>query len=184
VSLVAGWAEPEEFHRYGKYAATWISEMPARNDVPPRELGRVLDFGCGAGRVIRHWPAISDCELHGCDYNPYLVQWCADNLPFGEFRANELEPPLPYDDDFFDCVYSLSIFTHLDAELQVPWMEEAGELVVLESEHSGSSGCAAYHPERYVREVLAGDLAIVDYSPGGALDIQQDAVLFRKPEAR
>ena len=222
VGLVAGWAKPDEFHRFGRYAATWIAEMLARNGAPPRGLSVLLDFGCGCGRVIRHWPALTDAELHGCDYNPYLVGWCADNLAFGDFRVNGSEPPLPYEDDFFDCVYALSIFTHLEADLQVPWIEEltrvvkpgglllptfhgrsrveymrtqegqheliapgfeAGELVVISAERSGSNACAAYHPERYVREVLARGLEIVDYSPGGALDIQQDAVLMRKPRA-
>ena len=220
IALVAGHAGPADFYRYGRYAATWVAEMLARNGTEPRDLGRVLDFGCGCGRVIRHWPAFTDAELHGCDYNPYLVGWCAEHLPFAESRANALEPPLPYDDDSFDLVYSLSIFTHLDEGLQVPWIEEltrvvrpgglllptfhgrsrveamrphaeayeqiapgfeAGELVVLGPEQSGGSGCAAYHPERYIREVLARGLELVDFSPGGALDIQQDAVLLRKP---
>ncbi len=220
IALVAGLAKPEEFHRYGRYAATWIAEMLSRNGVQPKELGRMLDFGCGCGRVARHWPAFTGAEVHGCDYNPYLVRWCSAHLDSGEFRVNGLEPPLPYEDDFFDCVYSLSIFTHLEADLQVPWMEEltrvvrpgglmlhtfhgrsrveymrahegeheriapgfeAGELVVIDSGQSGGSGCAVYHPERYIREVLARNLEIVDYSPAGALDIQQDAVLFRRP---
>ena len=222
VALVAGWIEPQEFERYGKYAATWIAEMLARNGVQPRDLGTLLDFGCGCGRVIRHWPPLTDAKLHGCDYNPHLVRWCAENLPFGDFRVNGLEPPLPYEDDSFDLVYALSIFTHLDADLQLPWMEEltrvvrpgglllttfhgrsrveymrtegqyeriapgfeAGELVVIDSERAGSSECAAYHPERYIREVLGRGLELLDFSPGGALDIQQDAVLFRKPGPR
>ncbi len=222
IALVAGWIKPEEFHRYGRYAVTWIAEMLARNGVQPRDLGRMLDFGCGCSRVIRHWPDFTDAELHGCDYNPYLVEWCSANLPFGEYRLNAPDPPLPYEDDFFDFVYSLSIFTHLDADQHVPWIEEltrvvkpgglllptfhgrsrveymrshdgqheliapgfeAGELVVIGSGQSGSNACAAYQPERYIREVLARGLEIVDFSPGGALDIQQDAVLLRKPAA-
>jgi SAM-dependent methyltransferase len=220
VGLVAGFIAPGEFHRYGRYAATWIAEMLARNGVPAGGLGRILDFGCGCGRVIRHWPAFTQAELRGCDYNPHLVAWCAQNLPFAEFRANDLEPPLPYEDDSFDFVYALSIFTHLDADLHLAWIEEltrvvkpgglllptfhgrsrveymrahegeyeriapgfdAGELVVIEADRSGSSACAAYHPERYIREALGRGLEILDYSPGGALDIQQDAVLFRRP---
>ena len=46
------------------------------------------------------------------------------------------------------------------------------------------SECGAYHPERYIREVLGQGLDLLDFSPGGALDIQQDAVLFRKPGPR
>jgi SAM-dependent methyltransferase len=220
VALVGGSLDRDQFYRYGKYAATWIAEMLARNDVPPSGLGTILDFGCGCGRVIRHWPAITQAKLYGSDYNPYLVRWCAENLPFGDFRRNQLEPPLPFDDDTFDLVYSLSIFTHLDAELQVPWIEElsrvtkpggvllptfhgrsrveymrdhpaayeriapgfeAGELVVIAENQSGSNECSVYHPERYIREVLGTGLELLDFSPAGALDIQQDAVLFRKP---
>ncbi len=219
VGLVAGWIRPDEFYRYGSYAATWISEMLARNDVNPQSLGTVLDFGCGCGRVIRHWPRFTRAKLYGSDYNPRLVEWCAANLPFGRFEINGLEPPLPFADESFDLVQALSVFTHFDAEMHVPWMQElirivkpggvllptfhgrsrveymrtegqyeqiapgfdAGELVVIGSQHAGSSGCAAYHPERYIREVLGRGLELVDFSPGGALDIQQDAVLFRKP---
>ena len=219
VALVAGWIKPTEFLQYGRYAATWITEMLARNGVDPRELGAVLDFGCGCGRVIRHWPQLTDGQLYGSDYNSHLVGWCKENLPFGDFRVNDLEPPLPFEDDTFDFVYSLSIFTHLDARLQLPWMEEltrvvkpgglllptfhgrsrleymrmegqyekiapgfeAGELVVIDSDRADSNECAAYHPERYIREVLTRGLEIVDFSPSGALDIQQDAVLLRKP---
>jgi SAM-dependent methyltransferase len=219
VGLVAGDSRREDFFRYGRYAATWIAEMLERNGVSPSGLGSLLDFGCGCGRVIRHWPGFTNAQLSGCDYNPYLVRWCAENLPFGDFRVNELEPPLPFEDESFDLVYSLSIFTHLHADLQRPWIDEltrvtkpggvllptfhgrsrvefmygndlydrvaprfeAGELVVLEGAAAGSNECAVYHPERYVRDVLGQDLELLDFSPAGALDIQQDAVLFRKP---
>jgi hypothetical protein len=40
------------------------------------------------------------------------------------------------------------------------------------------------YPERYIREVFGQGLDLLDFSPGGALDIQQDAVLFRKPGPR
>ena len=55
--------------------------------------------------------------------------WCADNLTFADFEVNTLEPPLPYEDDRFDLVYSVSIFTHLDEVLQRPWIEELARVV-------------------------------------------------------
>ena len=88
----------------------------------------MMDFGCGCGRVTRHLKDLPG-NVHGSDYNPHLVHWCAEHLPFGEFRTNDAEPPLPYDDDFFDFLYSISIFTHLDEPLQVPWMHELARVV-------------------------------------------------------
>jgi SAM-dependent methyltransferase len=67
--------------------------------------------------------------VHGSDYNPHLARWCAEELSFGEFTANGAEPPLPYPDDSLDFLYSVSIFTHLDEPLQMPWITELTRVV-------------------------------------------------------
>lgn len=215
LGLVAGDAKGPEFLDIGVLGVTWIKEMLARNGTSAGELDSIFDFGCGCGRLLRHWKGVTNARLYGSDYNPYLIEWCRENLPVGEFATNGLEPPLPFEDDSFDFLYSLSIFTHLAEPIQVPWMREvtrvvkpgglllltfhgrsrlrtlteplissfeSGELTVWQPEQSGGSGCAVWHPERYIRDVLAQDVEIIDYSPAGALDVQQDAVLFRKPE--
>jgi SAM-dependent methyltransferase len=87
-------------------------------------LGTVLDFGCGCGRMIRHLPKHTNAALSGCDYNAELIAWDQRNLPFAEFRQNELAPPLPYPDNSFDLVYARSVFTHLTEELQLRWIAE------------------------------------------------------------
>jgi len=57
---------------------------------------------------------------------------------------------------------------------------QRGELVVLGEEVSGQNNCAAFHPETYVRNVLAKDFEIVDFVPEGALgNPKQDAWLLR-----
>ncbi len=108
--------------------AAWIRDTLARNAAPVDDLAALLDFGCGCGRVTRHWRDLPG-EVHGSDYNPLLVRWCAQHLPFAEFRTNGLEPPLPHADDSFDFCYSISIFTHLDEPLQIPWMSELVRVV-------------------------------------------------------
>jgi SAM-dependent methyltransferase len=95
----------------------------------PEELGAVLDFGCGCGRVARHWAALRGPELHGCDYNPALVDWCAANLCAMRAYRNELAPPLPQVSGSFDLIYALSVFTHLDVELQGAWLAEYRRLL-------------------------------------------------------
>ncbi|RYD53591.1 MAG: class I SAM-dependent methyltransferase [Sphingobacteriales bacterium] len=85
----------------------------------------ILDWGCGPGRVIRHFPALlPDTRCYGSDYNPAYVRWCAANLPEIHFEPNGLTPPLPFADQQFALVYALSIFTHLSEENHFLWMQE------------------------------------------------------------
>jgi SAM-dependent methyltransferase len=118
----------ERFETGGVKTAAWIRDLLARNGVDLNEIDALLDFGCGCGRVVRHWSDLPG-SVHGSDYNPNLVRWCSDNLPFAKFVANAAEPPLPYADDSFDLLYSISIFTHLDEPLQMPWMREVARVV-------------------------------------------------------
>jgi SAM-dependent methyltransferase len=116
------------FEATGAKGAAWIRGMLTRNGVDMDAIGELLDFGCGCGRVIRHWKDLPGA-VHGTDYNPHLVAWCAEHLSFAEFDVNSFEPPLPFEDDRFDLLYSISIFTHLDAPQQVPWMRELARVV-------------------------------------------------------
>ena len=52
------------------------------------------------------------------------VEWCRANLPFARFEINRLDPPLEFEDESFDLVYALSVFTHLTDELQLAWRDE------------------------------------------------------------
>jgi len=57
---------------------------------------------------------------------------------------------------------------------------ESGSLVVVSGEEAGSNECAAYHPERYVRDVLAQGFTVVDFVPGDIKGTSQDSYLLRK----
>jgi SAM-dependent methyltransferase len=78
---------------------------------------RVLDFGCGAGRVLRHFmPEATTAEFWGCDLHEPTIAWLADNLsPPVRFFVNDSRP-LPQPDGYFDLVYALSVFTHITYE--------------------------------------------------------------------
>jgi SAM-dependent methyltransferase len=213
IRLVAGIDNTAVFYWGGVLGARWIRGILAKNGLDITQCDTLLDFGCGCGRILRHWQALNGPQLFGTDYNPYLIQWCQRALPFVACQTNELAPPLPYEDGQFDLIYTISIFTHLEEQLQLLWMEElkrilkpggrllftvhglthlhvltaeqralfeAGELVVSRPEHSGDNECSTYHPESYVRRVLAKEFLIVDFIPGGAKDANQDVFLVQK----
>jgi SAM-dependent methyltransferase len=78
---------------------------------------RVLDFGCGAGRVLRQFlPEAESGEFWGCDLYEPTVEWLQENLspPF-RFYVNERRP-MPHPDSYFDLVYAISVFTHITDE--------------------------------------------------------------------
>jgi SAM-dependent methyltransferase len=86
---------------------------------------RVLDFGCGAGRTLRHFLAeAQEAEIWGCDIDGESINWLAEHLcpPLHVF-PNEPEPPLDQPSASFDLVWSLSVFTHL-TESWSRWLVE------------------------------------------------------------
>ncbi len=76
---------------------------------------RVLDFGCGAGRVLRQFVREHrDADLWGCDVHEPSIAWLQAHLspPLHVF-VNDTAPPLPLETDSVDLVYALSVWTHL-----------------------------------------------------------------------
>jgi SAM-dependent methyltransferase len=76
---------------------------------------RVLDFGSGAGRIVRHALAEDPgAEFWACDIDAPSIAWLDDHLspPLHVARISEW-PPTPFRDDQFDLVYCFSVFTHL-----------------------------------------------------------------------
>lgn len=90
-----------------------------------RTLEPILDFGCGCGRVMRHlWAADPGLSVWGTDINEEQVAWCRANLPFARVDVNGPRPPLAAPESTFGLAYAFSVFTHLPAELQGPWVRE------------------------------------------------------------
>ncbi len=84
----------------------------------------ILDFGCGCGRLARQFPGRTTAAITGSDYNPDLIGWCHEHLPFGTFVINELLPPTEFEKDQFDLIIARSVFTHLPEAEQKSWMAE------------------------------------------------------------
>jgi ubiquinone/menaquinone biosynthesis C-methylase UbiE len=86
----------------------------------------ILEWGCGPARIIRHLPDLLDksCEVFGSDYNLFTIEWCKKNIPNVTFITNNLEPPLKFQNNFFNIIYANSVLTHLSEKMHFAWFQE------------------------------------------------------------
>jgi SAM-dependent methyltransferase len=86
---------------------------------------RILDFGCGAGKLLRHFlPETVTCEFIGCDIDEPSIEWLREHFspPLNVFVCSE-EPGLTLPDEHVDLVLAMSVFTHL-TEHWAGWLRE------------------------------------------------------------
>jgi SAM-dependent methyltransferase len=91
---------------------------------------RVLDFGCGSGRFLRHLlNAGTGAVFEGCDIDEPSVSWLAGHLPPPHtVFLNDPDPPLPRPDGHYRLIYATSVFTHLTRTWS-SWMCELHRLL-------------------------------------------------------
>jgi SAM-dependent methyltransferase len=114
VGSLEGQANPfEYYHELGhRTYAEIVDRLPPGWSFNEK---RILDFGCGAGRTLRHFVREAEVsEAWGCDIDEASVSWLRENLcpPFKTF-LNGPEPPLSQPSSSFDLIWGISVFTHL-----------------------------------------------------------------------
>lgn len=167
INSVAGTADVTHFLESGRHCFQAIEEMLRANGADPRAIGDVLEFGCGSGRLLRHWTPSERVRLHGTDYNPDLISWCERHFTHGRFAVNPLDGPMPYPDTSFDFGYAWSVFTHLSEELGDHWISELARVL-----RPGGLLLTTFHGEFYVsflsrpeqRAFAAGEIVV--HRPG------------------
>jgi len=115
----------EEYLTSGEVHVHNMFEAVTASGFSLKSRDRILDFGCGSGRMIRHLKRQSEsCEIWGTDINANFVYWCQQYLepPF-HFVTTTTVPHLPFEDGYFDFVYAGSVFTHID-DLADAWLLE------------------------------------------------------------
>ena len=127
--LVAGTDDIGWFIRSGQLAARSMQDLLEHHGAKIERLDAILDFGCGADRVIRNFYRMKGPDICGTDYNLTLIEWCKQNLGFAHFQVNEMAAPLAYQDEKFDFIYVLSVFTHLRESQQLFWIRELSRVL-------------------------------------------------------
>jgi SAM-dependent methyltransferase len=107
--------DPEQFLATGRAdvaaSASWLTEL----GVGPR-WGRVLDFGCGAGRLSQALAEHAD-EVVGVDVSPPMLDVARELDASGRcaFVLNESQDLGQFTASSFDLVYSELVLQHLPA---------------------------------------------------------------------
>lgn len=65
--------------------------------------GRVLELGCGGGRVTGFLAAISD-QVHGLDVSPAMLEYCRRKYPRATFEQGDLRDLSPYGSGSMDVI--------------------------------------------------------------------------------
>lgn len=83
----------------------------------PSPAKKVLDWGCGVGRVTRHLPEFfPEADITGIDINQSSIQWLQQHIPNSKFLlASDIHPPLSSP---FDLIIGISVLTHIPADQQ------------------------------------------------------------------
>lgn len=123
---VHGSTQPARFIEVGAQVAHRLAEEihAMRIDLPA--ASRILDFGCGCGRVLRHLQQqFTQYRFYGTDIDGEAILWCQTHLQVpGEFVQNRHRPPAAFAENMFDIVYAVSVFTHLPEDRQLEWLQE------------------------------------------------------------
>lgn len=114
----------ESFFETGESFARSVELGLVAADTSLRDCRRILDFGCGAGKVLQFLVTATDAELHGCDIHAGSIHWAQRNIGDARFEQSGFYPPLSYSDASFDCIFAWSVFSHLDEPTQDAWLGE------------------------------------------------------------
>jgi SAM-dependent methyltransferase len=118
----------EAFQRLGPETRTVLIDLLP--DDWSFEGRRVLDFGCGPGRTLRHFlPEAETAEFWGTDIDgPSIESVKAELCPPMHALRCEPSPPLGLEYGSFDLCWAISVFTHL-ADNSLPWLVELHRLL-------------------------------------------------------
>ena len=127
IQRVAGPISTEAFLFSG---ASWYANLLnlASGEAPIERTARILDWGCGCGRIARYFVKDGYADLHGIDIDPFNSEWMQRHHG-ANFFAVEPDVPSRLPDAFFDIVYGHSVFTHLSEQAQFDWLSELRRVV-------------------------------------------------------
>jgi SAM-dependent methyltransferase len=152
IELTQGNHDGAQYKRLGYRFYRHLMDVIGRHRNPAM-LRRVLDWGCGSGRIAANF-LVEKNQPHvcGCDVNDEAIDWCKANLSGAEFHVTGRLPPLPVASESFDLILALGVvggFGPAEFELWLPELKRVltpkGLLII--STQGAFSAAVRFPPE-------------------------------------
>ena len=120
---------------------------------------RLLDWGCGCGRVSRYLRA-DYRNIWGADIDPKNLSWCEQNLKMQTIELGAT-PTGILPENSFDVIFGISVMSHLSLDHQILWLRELYDSlsengILLLSFHGVSSALRSMSNELFSRFLSEG----------------------------
>jgi SAM-dependent methyltransferase len=125
---VSGLTNDRDFAAHGVEIFRALAQASPK---PIADYRSILDFGCGCGRLARMFKGHPN-RIVGCDIDKRHVNWVAGNLGYMTACLTSVNPPLPFGDNEFDAIFSISIFSHLTEKSQDDFLAELSRITSLD----------------------------------------------------
>jgi SAM-dependent methyltransferase len=105
----------------------------------------ILDFGVGVGRLARMFKGTRG-KYTGVDVDTRHVAWVSETLDYVNAIATTPRKPFPFERRRFDCVISISVFTHMNEKDQFFYLSELARIT-----QPGATLMLTVHGERALK---------------------------------
>lgn len=90
----------------------------------------ILDFGCGWGRIARFFLKEIDVKnIYGVEVLQELTEACESTFNTNNFHTITQSGLLPFESNKFDVVFANSVFSHLNIDLNMHWLNEIERVI-------------------------------------------------------
>jgi ubiquinone/menaquinone biosynthesis C-methylase UbiE len=117
--------DPQDFFLTGKNEIDALFDIINKLNVPI-SYGKVLDFGCGVGRLTQAFASRFE-ECYGVDIASTMIENANKFNKFGErckYFINESDNLLLFNNNFFDFIYSKIVLQHMEPKYSKKYIKE------------------------------------------------------------
>jgi SAM-dependent methyltransferase len=113
----------------GEWNAAEVEKVLRDIDVSLRDVGSLLEFACGYGRLTRHFVhMISPAKITGSDIDPRAVDFVIEKFGVRGFPSTATPADLHHDRRY-ELIVVVSLFSHLPNDTWGPWLARMHSLL-------------------------------------------------------